>query len=418
MEARICWARAMLAVAASLVPTASFASSYRTPNFVIEAPTPELAEKIGKTAEYYRRELAIQWLGSAMPNWSRPCPIQAEVAPNLGAGGATSFVFDRGEVFNWDMKIQGSEERLLDSVLPHEVTHTIFASYFRRPLPRWADEGACTTVEHASERNKQQTMLINFLRTGHGIAFDQMFAMKEYPPDVLPLYSQGYSLARYLIDQGGRQKFLEFVGDGMKTDNWSAALDKHYSIANLKVLQNDWLDWVKQGSPDLSQQKSTIALASVQRKSRSDNNPVFRAQSDDRLSSTTSHGAAGGNELASLSKTDSRRTTARQAGQTMVGPRAILPQPNLRRVGIHRGLRQARRLTPHLVTRACTIDNRIQVDRLPQRQPHHRQRRLMLLVGSRSLSPKETRVFRSIQITACCSNGQNVNEELIAITDW
>ena len=55
------------------------------------------------------------------------------------------------EVFGWDMKIQGSEERVLDSVLPHEVTHTIFASHFRQPLPRWADEGACTTVEHVSE---------------------------------------------------------------------------------------------------------------------------------------------------------------------------------------------------------------------------------------------------------------------------
>jgi len=53
-------------------------------------------------------------------------------------------------------------------------------------------------------------LLIRFLKTGHGIAFDQMFAMKEYPPDVLPLYSQGYSLARYLIDQGGRAKFMQF----------------------------------------------------------------------------------------------------------------------------------------------------------------------------------------------------------------
>ncbi len=302
MEARISRAMAALALAICLVPSSSLASSYRTPNFVIEAPTPELAEKIGKTAEYYRRELAIQWLGAAMPNWSRPCPIQAEVGPTLGAGGATSFVFDRGEVFNWDMKIQGTEERLLDSVLPHEVTHTIFASHFRRPLPRWADEGACTTVEHASERNKQQVMLINFLRTGHGIAFDQMFAMKEYPPDVLPLYSQGYSLARYLIDQGGRQEFLEFVGDGLKSENWSEALNKHYGVANLKSLQDQWLTWVKQGSPDLSQQKSTIALASAKRKLPSSDTPVFRAQSDDRQSPTASNSKSSGTELASLKR--------------------------------------------------------------------------------------------------------------------
>ena len=180
--------------------------------------------------------LADAQLVAALPDSSR------RLRPSLGAGGATSFVFDKvngkDEVFGWDMKIQGSEERVLDSVLPHEVTHTIFASYFRRPLPRWADEGACTTVEHTSERNKTQQMLIQFLRTGHGIAFHEMFAMKEYPADVLPLYAQGYSLARFLIEQGGRQKFIDFVGEGMKTDNWSADIKKHYGFHNLPTAES------------------------------------------------------------------------------------------------------------------------------------------------------------------------------------
>ena len=147
------------------------AAGYKTTNFVVSAPTPQLAKEIGDTAEVCRRQLAIEWLGEEMPPWSKPCPINAQVAPNLGAGGATSFVFDRGEVFGWQMNIQGSRERMLDSVLPHEVTHTIFASHFRQPLPRWADEGACTTVEHRSEIAKQERMLIEFLKTGRGIPF-------------------------------------------------------------------------------------------------------------------------------------------------------------------------------------------------------------------------------------------------------
>ena len=122
------------------------AAGHRTANFIVEAPTPALARRIGDAAEQYRHDLAVEWLGQPLPRWSRPCPISAQVAPQLGAGGATSFVFDNGEVFNWTMTIQGSEERILDSVLPHEITHTIFATHFRQPLPRWADEGACTTV--------------------------------------------------------------------------------------------------------------------------------------------------------------------------------------------------------------------------------------------------------------------------------
>ena len=190
MEARL----ACAAVALSAV--LALGASYRTQNFIISASTPDLAHAIGEAAEQYRRELAIEWLGRELPPWGEPIPVRASVAPNLGAGGATSFMFDQGRPFGWRMSIQGSRDRVLDSVLPHEVTHTIFATHFGQPLPRWADEGACTTVEHISERNKQERLLIEFLTTDRGIAFNRMFAMKEYPQDILPLYSQGFSLAR------------------------------------------------------------------------------------------------------------------------------------------------------------------------------------------------------------------------------
>ena len=243
MEARFIRAALIAAAAASL------GAGHRTANFIVNAPTKEVARQVGDLAEKYRTELAVAWLGRELPNWPEPCPITVEVGPHLGAGGATSFVFDRGLVFGWRMSIQGPLDRLLDSVLPHEVTHTIFASHFRQPLPRWADEGACSTVEHRSERIKQQKMLVQFLKTGRGIAFDNMFRMKDYPRDILPLYAQGHSLATFLVAQGGKRKFVEFVGDGLQTRDWRRALIEHYRFADLGVLQNTWLDWVKQGSP-------------------------------------------------------------------------------------------------------------------------------------------------------------------------
>ena len=242
---------------------ASRGASYRTANFVIEAPG-DMAEEIGRAAEKYRHDLAIEWLGEEMPNWSRPCPITAKVDQSLGAGGATSFVFEHGEVFGWEMKIQGSRERVLDSVLPHEVTHTIFASHFRQPLPRWADEGACTTVEHESEKHKQAVLLIQFLQSNRGIAFNQMFAMKDYPKDVIPLYAEGYSLARFMIEQGGRRKFVAFVGEGLKANDWPSVTHKHYGFSDLSELQTSWLEWVKKGSPNLAKD-NPVVLASNNR---------------------------------------------------------------------------------------------------------------------------------------------------------
>jgi hypothetical protein len=261
MEARCCRVIAQMTLIFSLLffmVALAFAESggYRTKNFVVSvsgpAATPALAKEVGDMAEKWRHDLSIEWLGSEMPPWSTPCPIHARVAPNLGAGGATSFVFDRGEVFSWKMNIQGSRERVLDSVLPHEVTHTIFASYFRCPLPRWADEGACTTMEHTSEVAKQERMLIDFLKTGRGIPFGEMFAMKEYPQDVMPLYSQGHSLAEWLIEDKGRAEFLRFLADGMKDEDWRRAVHDHYGFTDLYAMQNTWLDWVKAGRPQLA----------------------------------------------------------------------------------------------------------------------------------------------------------------------
>jgi hypothetical protein len=281
------------------VAVASLGANYRTENFVISAPTPALAEQIGRTAEQYRRELAIEWLGQEMRTWAQPCPITAHVGEHLGAGGATSFVFEHGEVFGWRMTIQGSQTRILDSVLPHEVTHTIFATHFRQPLPRWADEGACTTVEHVSEKSKQQNMLIDFLRTGRGIAFGQMFTMKEYPHDVMPLYSQGYSVARYLVAQGGKKKFLTFLADGLRDENWTRAINKFYNVPNLAALQSNWLDWVRKGSPSLETAPAAGALVAV---NAADKDRIASASPDaasrasnanDRVASAKGQGGAG-----------------------------------------------------------------------------------------------------------------------------
>ncbi len=271
-------------LAVAVVVLLGLGASHRTPNFVVEASTPDFARAVGDAAEQLRRDLAVEWLGQALPNWSQPCPVRVTDGEHLGAGGATSFVFSHGEVFGWDMQIQGSRRRVLDSVLPHEVTHTVFASHFRQALPRWADEGACTTVEHPEEKSKQEHLLIEFLQSGRGIPFSRMFAMKDYPADILPLYSQGYSLARYLIAQGGQRKFITFLGDGLQSGHWLLATRQHYGYDSLAALQDSWLGWVRQGSPAMETPpgaepglRDPIQLA-ASRRTRPESNLIYRGQ--------------------------------------------------------------------------------------------------------------------------------------------
>jgi hypothetical protein len=213
------------------------------------------------------------------------------------------------------MTIQGSAERIFDSVLPHEITHMIYATRFRRPLPRWADEGGATSMECASEKQKHRTMLMQFLRTGRGIAFSQLFAMTDYPRDVMPLYAEGYSLAEYLLQHGGRRKYVEFLDDGLKTNQWAAAVERHYGIGDLGTLQNTWLAWVRAGFPTAPAATAVAATApqaspTDPRRPRPEPNLLYREPNDHRVVSASGAGMTPVTQTAASAMTPAPQATA------------------------------------------------------------------------------------------------------------
>lgn len=225
-------------------------SIVQTANFRVYASNVQLANEVAKIAESSRKQLAIHWIGKELPNWPERCPLVVNDGPNKPASGETKYSLVPGGVANFTMMVSGTPERIIDSVLPHEITHTIIASHLAqlgKPIPRWADEGVCTTVEHQSERSKHDVMLVRYLREGRGIPFNTLFALEDYPPDMMPLYAQGYSLSCFLIAQGGPQRFVKFLERGMNTRDWPAATEEFYKYPKLSKLQSAWNKWVGDG---------------------------------------------------------------------------------------------------------------------------------------------------------------------------
>ncbi len=249
-------------VALLLGALASLGASYSTPNFVVEAPTAQIAQQIGQYAEQYRKEKALQWIGQEMPQWGRPCPLKVTVN-NRGSSGATEFAFDNGSILSISMHIEGPLDRLIASVLPHEMTHTVFAYYFRQPLPRWADEGGSVLSEDDIERKRHdQIMVREILNTpGRAIPLRRLFGMMKYPPDVLVLYAEGYSVTDFLVSRSSRSVFLAFIAQGMRGD-WDNAVRTHYRFNNCEELEGAWLKSLrdKRAAPQ-EQQGGGIALA-------------------------------------------------------------------------------------------------------------------------------------------------------------
>ena len=270
---------------------ASIGASYRTANFQVEAPTPQIAQQIGIYAEAYRRQKALEWLGHEMPPWPEPCPVQVTV--NMGgAGGATSFAFDRGRVLGQHMQIEGSLDRLLASVLPHEVTHTVFAYYYRMPVPRWADEGGAVLSEDDVERNRHDMLCRQILNNSREIPLRRLFALTQYPGDVMALYAEGFSVVNYLVSSSNKPTFLAFVAHGMNY-GWDSAVQTYYHYQNVEDLEQAWLTYLRRTKrqPTLLAQNTNPSTADpagrmVVRQtnppvqpSLASSGPVFRGQS-------------------------------------------------------------------------------------------------------------------------------------------
>ena len=212
-------------------------------NFDVSGTSPIYCQEITRRAETHRASLAKLWLGKELPDWPKPCPVRVTISATP-ASGATTIAFDGGSGAPSQITLSGLYDRILNSVLPHEITHTVLATHFRQSIPRWADEGAAVLSEDEPERKRHDELMVKLLQAGRAMRLSHLFQLKEYPSDVVVLFAQGYSVTRFLVEKGGHTRFLEFVQTGMK-DGWTVAARDTYNIAEINDLETEWLDWLR-----------------------------------------------------------------------------------------------------------------------------------------------------------------------------
>ena len=226
---------------------ASLGAAYRSEHFVVEAPTRAVAERVARAAERQRKELALRWRGRELPDWTEPCTIEVELHPRA-VSGCTSISFDEGQVSGHKIEVRGPLDRILRSILPHEMTHVVFADHLRAAPPRWADEGGAILGEARRERDFHERMAARFLAAPvRLIPLRDMLPATEYPRDprdVGVLYSEGYSVARFLVEREGHTTFLAFLRQGMAGD-WDRAIKAHYRYKDVEHLEAAWVRWVR-----------------------------------------------------------------------------------------------------------------------------------------------------------------------------
>jgi hypothetical protein len=130
-------------------------------------------------------------------------------------------------------------------------------------MPRWADEGASLLSEDLAEFRRHDQIVIDLMARRGNLALETLFKAEDYPSDLMGFYGQGYSVARFLIESGGRPRFLAFVRDGSR-GNWDDAARKHYGLAGIHELDRAWRSWHKVGidNPNRANQAEPILVQS------------------------------------------------------------------------------------------------------------------------------------------------------------
>jgi hypothetical protein len=92
------------------------------------------------------------------------------------------------------MMLRGPLERIVETLLPHEVLHTILASHYQGAVPRWADEGAALSVEPEAEQLRLWAQAGRRLLRGPRKSLGDLFTCEQYPTDreeMVAFYAQG-----------------------------------------------------------------------------------------------------------------------------------------------------------------------------------------------------------------------------------
>jgi hypothetical protein len=227
-----------------------------TANFRIFHADPALAERVATAAEEARDRIFLRWTGGVGPaSWSPPCDLYlyptAEVFSRRTGQPATNPGFstmglNNGRVVARRVNLRADHDRLVEAVLPHELTHVVLADLFpETQIPRWADEGLAVLAEPDAEQTARAAELDGALRSGRLFRLQTLMST-DYPDarywDLF--YGQSISLTSFLLDQGTAPQLIEFLRTA-QTNGVEAGLEKVYRIGGYADLEAKWLGYAQ-----------------------------------------------------------------------------------------------------------------------------------------------------------------------------
>lgn len=247
-------------------------------NFVVYAPTQELASEVIQRAESLRKEFAREFFGEVIPTGVGLTSIHVRLSENADEG-RTWLTDDpkRGCHLVW----LSTTDNTFPTSLRHEMIHVVLGTKLFGRVPCWADEGLACIYDEPEHIRSRQRLVEAFARNGNWPDIRRMLDEPKLADTEHAAYATAASLTRFFLNRGDRAKFLAFAQAGPR-DGWDRALNDHYRIHNTTELVVQWQDWVcdaNSATPSRGRNRDSVLSSPKRVPIREERDPKPRVQS-------------------------------------------------------------------------------------------------------------------------------------------
>ncbi len=224
-----------------------------------------VAERIAALCEQSRQALRERWLGTTTTSeWTPKCDVF--LYPN-GAEfqrltrwpaemwGVADLQVGDGKVWLRHLYVRTDDEKRLDKVIVHELTHVVLADHFtEHQIPRWADEGIAVLSEPAERLIEMRQWLKQEATQGRIFTLQQLVNQRELPGDRRLgdlFYAQSSSLVEFLLADRrlSATQVLRFVAD-IEARGLNQALASWFPDVSSATMDSKWRQWMTTARAD------------------------------------------------------------------------------------------------------------------------------------------------------------------------
>jgi hypothetical protein len=206
-------------------------------------------DKMAQVVEDSRQNAYERWFGKAEDTWSPKCYLylddsgkEFKKAPK-NARGYTS-AFQKGWNYHRYITVHSDDPDLVDTVLPHEITHAVMIGHFVDQLPTWADEGMAGIAQRRADFDDFHKLIGRYEHKGKLFSLQTLMEMEGYPDDDVDLfYAQSALLVEFLIKEKEPKVFVSLLREAKK-DGWAPALKQLYGFTSFEDLEKRWKNFV------------------------------------------------------------------------------------------------------------------------------------------------------------------------------